>query len=223
MTSVIPGLIKIGKTRSDRYLKRMYDLEHDGYRNVTGLKRVFAIEVDDYDEKEELLHTIFAKSRVADTELFALDKNTAMQLLTSFDGTVVYPEAESKSQIFGEASEHSQSRQIPNGEYHLEKKKVLDGSMIQATAIIQDGKWTLLKGSTLGIAEGTGVPQKAKSIRATLPMDSKGRLFADVSLGECSPSFVGAIVTNQSTSGWIEWKTVDGKPIDIYRKVSESD
>lgn len=51
MTTAVPGLIKIGKTGSANFEKRMYDLEHDGYRNVTALKRSFAIEVDDYDEK----------------------------------------------------------------------------------------------------------------------------------------------------------------------------
>ena len=86
MTSVVPGLIKIGKTGSSNFEQRMYNLEHDGYRNVTGLKRSFAIEVDDYDDKEIMLHTIFEKSRVADTELFALDINIAMQLLSSFEG-----------------------------------------------------------------------------------------------------------------------------------------
>ena len=82
MTTVVPGLIKIGKTGCGNFEQRMYNLEHDGYRNVTALKRAFAIEVDEYDEKESMLHTIFAKSRVADTELFALDVNVATQLLS---------------------------------------------------------------------------------------------------------------------------------------------
>ena len=49
MTTAVPGLIKIGKTGTGKYEQRMYDLEHNGYRNVTALKRTFAIEVDDYD------------------------------------------------------------------------------------------------------------------------------------------------------------------------------
>lgn len=69
MKCVVPGLIKIGKTGSDNYEQRMYALEHNGYRNVTGFQRVFAIEVEDYDAKETMLHTIFDKSKVADTEL----------------------------------------------------------------------------------------------------------------------------------------------------------
>ena len=51
----------------------MYNLERHGYSNVVGLKRRFAIEVDDYSEKETLLDDIFSKSRVPNTELFALD------------------------------------------------------------------------------------------------------------------------------------------------------
>ena len=52
MTTIVPGLVKIGKTSIDNYEKRMYSLERNGYVNVVGLKRRFAIEVDDYDEKE---------------------------------------------------------------------------------------------------------------------------------------------------------------------------
>lgn len=67
MTTAVPGLIKIGKTGSANFEQRMYNFEHDGYRNVTALKRSFAIEVDDYDEKEAMLHIIFEKNRVSDT------------------------------------------------------------------------------------------------------------------------------------------------------------
>lgn len=62
MTSVVDGLIKIGKTQTKQFDNRMYHLESNGYKNVTGLKKTFAIEVEDYDEKEALLHRIFDKS-----------------------------------------------------------------------------------------------------------------------------------------------------------------
>lgn len=55
MTTVVPGLVKIGKTGLNNFEQRMYNLEKNGYSNVVGLKRAFAIEVDDYDEKEALL------------------------------------------------------------------------------------------------------------------------------------------------------------------------
>lgn len=38
MTTVVPGLVKIGKTGSGNYEQRMYNLEHNGYANVVGLK-----------------------------------------------------------------------------------------------------------------------------------------------------------------------------------------
>lgn len=91
MTTAIDGLVKIGRTETKRFNSRMTELEMHGYRNVTGLKRFFAIEVDDYLKKELLLHDIFSKSRISDTELFALNKDIVKELLDAFEGTQVYP------------------------------------------------------------------------------------------------------------------------------------
>lgn len=109
MSTVVDGLIKIGKTGSNNFESRMYNLEHDGYRNVVGLRRQFAIEVDDYDEKERLLDNIFSKSQVPNTELFALDIQLVIQLLSSFEGKVVYPPCETKDEIFDEAVEKAKT------------------------------------------------------------------------------------------------------------------
>lgn len=218
MTSVVPGLIKIGKTGSSNFEQRMYNLEHDGYRNVTGLKRVFAIEVDDYDDKEAMLHTIFEKSRVSDTELFALDVNIATQLLASFEGTVIFPKNETKDAIFDTATDNSKSKLIPNGTYKFERRKQSDNKTVRAMAVISNGSWTLLKGSILGMVEDAGVSQKAKAARAAMPLDSNGKLLENFELGECSPSHAGAVVMNQSNNGWDDWKNEKGKPVDIYRK-----
>ena len=217
MTTAVPGLIKIGKTGSNNYEQRMYNLEHDGYRNVTALKRIFAIEVEDYDEKESMLHTIFAKSRVSDTELFALDVNIAIQLLSSFDGNVVYPKTESKEEIFDDATDISKSKKIPDGIYTFKRKKKSEDKTITAKARIQNGRWMLLKGSMLALKEDAGCSQKAKSLRITLPIATNGQLLEDVELGECSPSFAGNIVMYQSINGWEEWLNSEDKPIDIYR------
>lgn len=98
-TTSVTGLIKIGKTRTEQFESRMTTLEQNGYWNVNGLKRYFAVEVDDYDEKERLLHTVFSKSQVATSELFALDKNLAKNMLEAFDGRIVYPKAEKKDTV----------------------------------------------------------------------------------------------------------------------------
>lgn len=52
METVTPGLVKIGKTGTGNFEGRMYSLERNGYFNVVGLKRRFAIEVEDYDGKQ---------------------------------------------------------------------------------------------------------------------------------------------------------------------------
>lgn len=222
MTSIVPGLIKIGKTNSNNFEQRMYNLEHNGYSNVTEFKRVFAIEVDNYDEKEKMLHNIFEKSRVADTELFALDVNLVTELLSSFAGKIIFPRTETREEIFDTATENRKSKLIPNGRYKFEKKKKSDNNkIVKATAEVKNGNWKLLKGSVLGISEDAGVSQKAKSIREKLPLDNNGKLLEDVELGECSPSFVGSVVLNQSNDGWTDWKNKTGQPIDIYRNTAE--
>ena len=101
-STVVDGIIKIGKTQ--HLDKRMRSLS-DGYHNVVGLKKQFAIEVDNYDEKEDLLKRVFSKSQVGDSELFALDIEIAKQLLSSFEGTIIYPEGVKKEDIFAEATE----------------------------------------------------------------------------------------------------------------------
>ena len=218
MTSVLPGLIKIGKTGSDNYEKRMYNLEQNGYRNITGLKRAFAIEVEEYDEKEMLLHTIFEKSQVADTELFSLDVDIATQLLSSFEGKVIYPKNETKNDIFNEAIDNSKSRLIPDGEYHLQRLKGSDGRDVKALAVIHQGRWILKEGSTLGVKEDVGVSGKAKAIRAQLTFNDDGTLQEDFDLGVCTPSLAGVVVMNAAINGWQYWKNSKGESLDIYKK-----
>ena len=91
MTTAVSGLVKIGKTGTSNYPERMRFLEANGYYNVSGLKRYFAIELEDYNDKETLLHDIFSKHQVGNSELFALDQDLIRQLLLSLDGTVIYP------------------------------------------------------------------------------------------------------------------------------------
>lgn len=102
MTTVVDGLVKIGKTED--FDKRMRFLEKNGYCNITGLKREFAIEVEDFSEKERLIHTLFSKSRISDSELFSVDIDLAKQLLSAFDGKIIYPN-ENKEEIFIQATD----------------------------------------------------------------------------------------------------------------------
>ena len=124
MTTIVPGLVKIGKTGKDNFEQRMYNVEHNGYVQVVGLKRRFAIEVDDYDEKETLIHELFSKSNVPNTELFAVDIELVVQLLSSLEGTQVFPKSISKEESFDIATDEIQKNTcgtnkylIPNGLY----------------------------------------------------------------------------------------------------------
>ena len=125
MTTVVSGLIKIGKTGNDQFENRMRSLESNGYANITGLKREFAIEVDGYDEKEKLIHDIFSKSRIVGTELFALDIEVAKSLLSSLDGKQIYPKDKSKKEVFKESTEEIKLKSdvgfVPDGEYVLNR------------------------------------------------------------------------------------------------------
>jgi hypothetical protein len=111
MTTAVSGLIKIGQTGTSNYQERMRNLEANGYYNVSGLKRFFAIELEDYNEKETLLHDIFNKHRVGESELFALDQELIRQLLLSFKGKIIYPENIDQEKEFDKVSEvRKQSR-----------------------------------------------------------------------------------------------------------------
>lgn len=107
MTTSVKGLIKIGKT--DNFKNRMQILEQNGYWNVSGLHPFFAVRVKDYDEKEKLIHTVFSKSQVANSELFALDKEIAKEMLESFDGEQVFPER--KSEISNKRKDRGEIRE----------------------------------------------------------------------------------------------------------------
>ena len=91
MKSVINGVYKIGKTREDAFESRMYDLEKNGYDNIGGLRRVIAVRTENYEVKEKMLHEIFSKSRIAQTEFFAVDRNLVEQLFYSLKGEAIFP------------------------------------------------------------------------------------------------------------------------------------
>lgn len=192
-------------------------LESNGYRNVTGLKREYAIEVSEYKNKEKMLHEIFSKSRISDTELFALDKDIVLQLLSSFDGKVIFPVNENKEEIFENATENRESKLIPNGIYYFEKQKKSDNRTVKVSAKVDNGKWTILKGSIIGITEDKGVSQKARMTRENIKFNDQGKLLEDFELGQCTPSFAGAVIMNQSINGWTDWHDKNGNQLDIFR------
>ncbi|VWL84973.1 DUF4357 domain-containing protein [Oceanivirga miroungae] len=210
MTTVIKGLIKIGKTKTDQFENRMKHLENNGYANTTGLKREFAIEVEGYDAKEKLIHNIFSKSRIGESELFALDLEIAKSLFSSLDGKQIYPVDKSKKEIFKEATEELEIKCIPDGEYIL-KRTVRGFGEINGKAFVEDGVFTLKKGSICANPSKGHMPSIIK--RAKM---KNNVLQEDIICS--SPSTAGWIVIGKSNNGWTEWKDLDGNPIQKYRK-----
>lgn len=146
-TTSVRGLVKIGKTASDNFSSRMAVLEQNGYWNVNGLKRYFAVEVDDYDEKEKLLHTIFSKSQVSTSELFALDKDLAVEVLKSFNGKQVYPEAKTKHKTKGlRLSFDMLSIPIGTPLYYTEDEDIVVTTADNATGVYFQGEVYKLSG-----------------------------------------------------------------------------
>ncbi len=146
MTTIVKGLIKIGKTQTSQYENRMRTLENNGYKNVTGLKRRFAIEVEDYERKEILLHDIFSRSRVPETELFALDVNLAEELLSSFEGKEIFPGNKSKKKVFEHAAEAVAEQRKEEGIFYL-KRRISGFGVLNARMKIVGKKYIVLAGS----------------------------------------------------------------------------
>lgn len=127
MTTTVSGLVKIGQTGTKNYQERMRFLEANGYYNVAGLKRFFAIELEDYSDKESLLHELFSKHQVGSSELFALDQELVRQLLLSFDGNVVYPENINKEREFDQVAKSRRQGAL----FSFYKKGLKDGDVIK--------------------------------------------------------------------------------------------
>ncbi len=217
MTTAVPGLIKIGKTGSENFGDRMQYLENNGYRNVTGLKRKFAIEVEDYDEKEILLDHIFSKSRIQNTELFALDADLVVQLLSSFDGRQIYPSELSKVEVFEAAvleyTVRAECGNIPDGEYYL-SRKVKGFGEVRGIMRASNGVLTVLKNSVCAPTRGGRVLEARRNARIENHI-----LMDDVEVSR--PSAAGWIILGANNNGWIEWKDAGGNAIDIYRRTEE--
>lgn len=215
MTTVVPGLVKIGKTGSTNFEQRMYNLERNGYFNVVGLKRRFAIEVDDYDEKEVLLDEIFSKSRVPGSELFALDIDLVIQLLSSLEGRQVYPVTETKEEVFDRATDERHVKDdwalIPDGVYHLRQKDRTHG-LIEADMEVKDGAFIVKAGCRcLPVKDGAWSPEARKNAPIV-----DGVLARDYETN--APSTAAWVVLGHAANGWVTWRDGENKTIDRYRK-----
>ncbi|WP_036378781.1 GIY-YIG nuclease family protein [Mitsuokella jalaludinii] len=207
--SCTQGLLKIGKTAASQFENRMTMLESNGYRNFNGLKREFAVEVADYDEKEHLIHRLFDKSQVKigdkGIEMFAVDLSLVIELLKAFDGKQIFPQAEDAP-----APVQNSEMLPPDGLYYLSTSKKGFGP-IKGTMKITHNQCIVLKGSTF--APWTG-PENELAVRTTAKVENN-QLVEDVVCA--SVSLAAAVCTGNHRNGWLSWKDHAGNVINIYR------
>lgn len=221
MKTCVKGLIKIGKTRSDNFEQRMAHLEKNGYGNVTGLVREYAIETDEYDKKERLLHEIFSKSRVSNIELFSIDIDLVKNLLSSLKGEVVYPQGAKQEDIFKESSEMLEIKKgiIPNGSYTL-KTKIKDvPNFIEATMTVDGEKFYIEPGARLA-------PICKLTVKGWVQAREKVKMNGYITESRIlcnSPSMAASIVCGHHKNGWKTWKNSEGQYIDVYREMLNDD
>lgn len=222
MRTCVDGLVKIGKTGIDNFEQRMSQLENNGYRRIAVLTREFAIEVEDYDAKETLLHELFSKSRVGSSELFSIDIDLVKQLMSSFEGRVIYPKDEKKDDIFEQATEAVEVKKgiIPDGTYTLRIKVKEFNQYAEAKMSVENGALFIEAGAKLaplGKISVKGWIAKRESARID-NLITQARIECD------SPSMAAAIVVGHNFNGWRAWKNDCGEYIDIYReKFDESE
>ena len=215
MTTAVEGLIKIGRTGSDTFEQRMYVLEHNGYCNVTGLKRQFAIEVSDYMIKENMIKKLFFRSRLADTELYSLDIQEVILLLSSFDGKQIFPQDETKEEVFKQAIDAAESSELPDGEYYLSSTiTTINGKeRVSGTLKSENGILRLLKGAVL--ASTSKITVKGYNKVRDEALKEGNLLQEDIRCD--SVSMAAAIVCGSNQNGWDKWKDKNNNKIDLFR------
>lgn len=215
MSTCVDGLVKIGKTGVENFEQRMMQLENNGYRRISVLKREFAIEVDEYDKKEKLLQELFSKSRVGNSELFSVDPTLVKQLMSSLDGKVIYPKDEKKKEIFIQATEEVEVKKgiIPNGKYYLKSKIKNLNYYAEAVMVVENDKLFIESGAKLG-------PVTSNITKGWIDVRNNTKIngYTTEERIECSsPSMAAAIVCGYEKNGWNTWKNSNGQYIDIYR------
>lgn len=188
MTTAVSGLVKIGKTTLDQFKNRMNYLEANGYYNVTGLSKFFAIEVTNYEEKETLLKEIFSKHRVAESELFALDKELVKELLLAFEGKVVYPENVNPEREFQQVAKRRQGelfsfykKGIQNGEIvTFIPDPTVQAKVVGEREVEYQGKTWKLSGLVRELFRARGQLNKSESYQGANYFSYQGKKLKDL-------------------------------------------
>ena len=206
----LPGLIKIGKTETKQFEARMRNLEKDGYRHEM-LQREFAIEVEDFDAKEKLLHKIYTTSQVGDSELFATDCKAAVELLKAFEGRQVFPVLAVNSK----PAQKTVKKDANTISCHMERKiKALGNKVLKAKMEIHNRKFVVLSGSEVSPIETPNASSGIKQRRNQAKIKNN-ILMADEIFD--SPSSASAFILFSPNNGWSTWRLENGEPLQTIR------
>lgn len=152
-----------------------------------------------------------------DSELFAVDIDLVIQLLSSFEGTQIYPEQKQKKEVFEIAQKEYQEKfdlnNVPDGYYTLEVKLRDFEQIVKGQAEVKSNKIIVKKGS---ICAPSSHPPSI-SLRNNL---DKFVVVNHVLINDVictSPTSAAHILTGRTTSGWNVWRNGNGEKMDIYR------
>ena len=210
MSTAVAGLFKIGSTNN--FESRMSELERHGYRNVSGLKRFWAIEVDDYENREKILHGVLSGSKLGDTELFSISEKNAKGLMLLLEGKQIFPKDASSNkddEIKNTSEQIDIEQRDVDGEYTI-NARVRNFGSVEAKLLIKNGNYTLCKGSLCAPLDSQA-PSNLKDAKI-----EDNRLVQDFVV--TSPSNAAYLVMGHSSNGRDVWKNADGLSINELLK-----
>ena len=104
---------------------------------------------------------------------------------------------------------------IPEGIYTLKKKrKIWGGKYAEGRMQVSHGTCTVLEGSVICPIEGIGLYDAVRQKRETAKIEDN---ILKEPIAFKSPSGAAMFVTGASANGWAEWRTDEGKAINIFK------
>lgn len=192
----------------------MTELERNGYGNVAGLKRRFAIEVEDYDDKEGLIHELSPSPVWPDPSSLPLMRTLWFSSSRLWAGARCSPRARPRGRLrqgyggaSGKGSRSCRSRwDLPPEEENEGRRH---GGRPQE---VHGGQFVVKAGARcLPVTEEDRTPEPRKTAEVV-----DGVLQADVVCD--APSTAAWVVLGSSSNGWKVWKDQRGRSINTYRR-----
>ena len=205
----VKELCKIGRT--DNLKERKRNIEANGYHNVSGLKLIYAVESEDMVGDENFIKELLKKLRIGDSELYQVNKDSAIMLLSKI-GKAVFPESQIRvDEIKSEAQENISSEVLPSGVYSCNTR--VDNKEYNAKLEIINGSLIMKKGSNIN-EKFDRLNDPYKKLRESMVVvDSILQDDFEVS----SVSAAASLVAGHLKNGWDVWKDLNGDKIDKYR------